>query len=53
MSEARTEAGGWRWTSPAEPGIPPGGLSRYRRNAIHGPFVHVDASGTRAALVGP
>jgi hypothetical protein len=31
-----------------EPGIRPGGLSTYRRNAVHGPFVHVDARGTRA-----
>lgn len=31
-----------------EPGILPGGLSVYRRNAAHGPFVHVDARGTRA-----
>ncbi len=30
------------------PGVRPGGLSVYRRNAVHGPFVHVDARGTRA-----
>lgn len=26
----------------------PGGLSVYRRNAAHGPFVHIDARGSRA-----
>jgi hypothetical protein len=26
----------------------PGGLASYRANAVHGPFVHVDARGTRA-----
>lgn len=30
-----------------EPGTP-GGLSVYRRNAAHGPFVHIDARGQRA-----
>lgn len=30
------------------PRIRPGGLSTYSRNAAHGPFVHVDARGTRA-----
>ncbi len=28
--------------------VKPGGLSVYRRNAAHGPFVHVDARGTKA-----
>jgi hypothetical protein len=28
--------------------IEPGGLAVYRRNAVHGPFVHVDARGKRA-----
>jgi hypothetical protein len=30
------------------PALPAGGLSVYRRNPVHGPFVHVDARGTRA-----
>lgn len=30
------------------PRIRPGGLATYSRNAAHGPFVHVDARGTRA-----
>lgn len=29
-------------------GLRPGGLSVYRRNAAHGPFVHVDSRGHRA-----
>lgn len=29
-------------------GFTPGGLSVYRRNAAHGPFVHIDARGHRA-----
>jgi len=28
--------------------LPVGGLSIYRRNAVHGPFVHLDARGQRA-----
>jgi len=28
--------------------LPVGGLAVYRRNAVHGPFVHVDARGQRA-----
>lgn len=32
----------------AGPGVEPGGLSVYRRNAVHGPFVHVDTRGSRA-----
>ena len=32
----------------ASPGLAAGGLSMYRRNAAHGPFVHVDARGVRA-----
>lgn len=28
--------------------VRPGGLAVYRRNAVHGPFVHVDARGSRA-----
>lgn len=28
--------------------LPAGGMSVYRRNAAHGPFVHIDARGTRA-----
>ncbi len=31
-----------------EPHIEPGGLSLYPENALHGPFVHVDARGFRA-----
>ncbi len=30
------------------PGLAPGGLSVYRRNAAHGPFVHLDTRGRRA-----
>jgi hypothetical protein len=30
------------------PGLAPGGLSTYRRNAAHGPFVHLDTRGRRA-----
>ena len=30
------------------PGIRPGGMGTYRRNAVHGPFVHVDARGRSA-----
>lgn len=29
-------------------GLRPGGMGVYRRNAVHGPFVHVDARGYRA-----
>jgi len=29
-------------------GVEPGGLKTYRSNAVHGPFVHVDARGERA-----
>jgi uncharacterized protein YcbK (DUF882 family) len=32
----------------AESHLPVGGMGLYRRNAAHGPFVHVDARGTRA-----
>lgn len=32
----------------AEPGVRPGGIGLYRRNAAHGPFVHVDARGQAA-----
>lgn len=32
----------------AEGAVSPGGLGIYRRNAAHGPFVHVDARGYRA-----
>lgn len=32
----------------AEAGLRPGGMGVYRRNAVHGPFVHVDARGYRA-----
>ena len=28
--------------------LPPGGMSVYRRNSAHGPFVHIDARGRRA-----
>ncbi len=28
--------------------LTPGGVATYRRNAVHGPFVHVDARGTAA-----
>lgn len=28
--------------------VEPGGLAAYRRNAVHGPFVHIDARGRRA-----
>lgn len=31
-----------------DPGLAPGGLSIYRRNAAHGPFVHMDTRGRRA-----
>ena len=31
-----------------EPDVTPGGLSIYRRNAAHGPFVHMDSRGYRA-----
>lgn len=32
----------------APEGYEPGGLAVYRRNPVHGPFVHVDARGVRA-----
>jgi len=31
-----------------EPGLPVGGMSIYRRNPAHGPFVHIDTRGNRA-----
>lgn len=39
-----------RWVEDvvAHEDVVPGGLSVYRRNAAHGPFVHVDARGTAA-----
>lgn len=32
----------------SEPGMTPGGVSPYPANRVHGPFVHMDARGTRA-----
>jgi hypothetical protein len=39
-----------RWIEALASGVEwrPGGLAAYRANAAHGPFVHVDARGTRA-----
>jgi hypothetical protein len=31
-----------------QPTLPAGGMSIYRRNPVHGPFVHVDTRGYRA-----
>ena len=47
LADARVMA---RWVEEAvgRPGVRPGGLALYRRNAVHGPFVHVDARGAQA-----
>jgi len=47
LADARVMA---RWVEEAvgRPGVRPGGLALYRRNAVHGPFVHMDARGAPA-----
>lgn len=54
--DGRSDVGDARWLARVvetmmrrdDPGATPGGLSIYRRNAAHGPFVHLDARGYRA-----
>ncbi|MDX1647725.1 MAG: D-Ala-D-Ala carboxypeptidase family metallohydrolase, partial [Longimicrobiales bacterium] len=54
--DGRSDVGDARWLArvveemmTSEEGRPtPGGLSVYRRNQAHGPFVHIDARGRRA-----
>lgn len=54
--DGRSDAGDARWLAglvegvmaAAELPMSPGGLAVYRRNAAHGPFLHLDARGYRA-----
>jgi hypothetical protein len=48
LQDARWLAGVAERMMAREPGLTPGGLSVYRRNPVHGPFLHVDARGQRA-----
>lgn len=54
--DGRSDVGDARWMAAvvdrmmaaSDPPMAPGGLAVYRRNAAHGPFLHVDARGYRA-----